>query len=342
MSKRLTKNEFVEKSIKKHGDRYGYDKTVYTDTKTKVEIFCTKCKKYFWQTPNCHLNGHGCGICNVKDAWNLRKLKSDEFIKRAKENHSIKYGYEKMIYIDTVTKIEIFCPKCKKYFWQTPEKHQVGQGCPTCRIMTGNEFIIKSNKIHGIYGYGKVDYKDFYTKVEIFCPKCQKYFWQTPQIHLTGSGCSRCNQSKLERMTEKYLIEKNIKYKIQKKFKGCKDKIQLSFDFQLPDKNTLIECQGQQHYGPRTKIMSGLFTPEQAIENFKDQLKKDNIKREYAKKHGIKLIEIKYDEIKKIPEILDRELFATPEVQNNMINGESIPSQTAAPEFEQKLLDLYS
>lgn len=49
------------------------------------------------------------------------------------------------------------------------------------------------------------------------------------------------------------------------------------------------------------------FTKEQAFENFKYQYKRDNIKRAYAKKRKIKLIEINYKDIKRISEIFDGE-----------------------------------
>lgn len=40
MAKRLTVDEFIEKSKMIHGNRYDYSKVVYVNTYTKVEIVC--------------------------------------------------------------------------------------------------------------------------------------------------------------------------------------------------------------------------------------------------------------------------------------------------------------
>ena len=94
----------------------------------------------------------------------------------------------------------------------------------------------------------------------------------------------------METFTESILLEYNIKYEAQKKFDGCEGKsnYQLPFDFYLPDFNTTIECQGQQHYFPIE-----FFGGEKEFEN---QIKRDNIKREFCKDSGIKEIEIKYNQ----------------------------------------------
>jgi len=68
---------------------------------------------------------------------------------------------------------------------------------------------------------------------------------------------------------------------------GCRN---LSYDFgiiQNDNYSVLIECQGIQHYKPVE-----LFGGEK---QFEIQQLHDELKREYAKNHGIKLIEIKYD-----------------------------------------------
>lgn len=53
-------------------------------------------------------------------------------------------------------------------------------------------FINKANKIHNNkYDYSKVDYKHSKKKVCIICPEHGE-FWQTPNEHIKGSGCSLC------------------------------------------------------------------------------------------------------------------------------------------------------
>lgn len=78
-SQRSNKEEFIEKSVGKHGNKYDYDNVVYVNCKTKVEIKCNKCENNFFQTPNDHLAGNGCQFCknkteNMLYVWLLKKF----------------------------------------------------------------------------------------------------------------------------------------------------------------------------------------------------------------------------------------------------------------------------
>lgn len=87
----------------------------------------------------------------------------------------------------------------------------------------------------------------------------------------------------------------DINYITQYKFPDLiGDYLPLKFDFFLPDYNTLIEYQGGQHYKP-----VNLFGGE---EKFQQQQRYDNLKREYCKEHGYRLIEISYLDYEKLSE----------------------------------------
>ncbi len=92
-------------------------------------------------------------------------------------------------------KVEIVCEKHKS-FWQRPDSHLSGIGCPKCtsEIMTGNtlDFIIRSKKVHGNkYNYDNSDYTGALIKVEIICLE-HGSFWQKPADHCGGQGCPEC------------------------------------------------------------------------------------------------------------------------------------------------------
>lgn len=59
---KLTTHEFIEKARAVHGGRYGYSKSFYVNTLTKVIITCTE-HGDFTQTPDRHLRGSGCPSC---------------------------------------------------------------------------------------------------------------------------------------------------------------------------------------------------------------------------------------------------------------------------------------
>lgn len=58
----LTREEFLKRAIKIHGDKYDYSKVSFENTHDKITI---KCKKHgeFTQYVYDHLNGHGCPHC---------------------------------------------------------------------------------------------------------------------------------------------------------------------------------------------------------------------------------------------------------------------------------------
>ena len=62
-NRKLTLEEFVEKSRLIHGDKYNYSKVQYINANIPVCIICNKCGNEFWQTPGNHLSGKGCGNC---------------------------------------------------------------------------------------------------------------------------------------------------------------------------------------------------------------------------------------------------------------------------------------
>ena len=106
--------------------------------------------------------------------------------------------------------------------------------------------------------------------------------------------------SKGEYRILQFLEKQNIKYELQKRYKDCKDKKQLPFDFYLPDYNYCIEFDGYQHYH-KAKYDTDL--------SFELRKRHDKIKTEYCKSNGIKLIRIPYYEYNKIDEKLKCELM---------------------------------
>ena len=180
--------EFIRLSREVHGLKYGYSKVNYVNAHTKVTIICP-IHGEFEQTPNSHLSGHGCSKCA-----GITKSNTEEFIEKANEVHGGKYGYSKVVYRNSYTKVIIICP-IHGEFEQTPSSHLSGQGCSKC---AGNascnteEFIEKANEVHGgKYDYSKVVYRNSYTKVIIICP-IHGEFEQLPSSHLSSRGCPKC------------------------------------------------------------------------------------------------------------------------------------------------------
>jgi hypothetical protein len=135
MAKRLTTEEFIERSNIIHSNKYNYSKTNYINARTKVCIICPEHGE-FYVLPNSHLQGYGCKKC--ADA--LKSSSTEEFIKKAKEKHGDVYDYDKVNYVNARTKVIITCKKCGNSFLQKPNSHLNGCGCPYCNGTKHGEF----------------------------------------------------------------------------------------------------------------------------------------------------------------------------------------------------------
>ena len=128
---KLTNDEFKRRIIEIFGEEYLLNEVNYQCCKSKIKLYCKK-HGYFVSTAYHLLQGHGCPKCGVKKNADKKRLTICDCIERFREIHGDKYDYSKMDYINTRTKICIICPEHGE-FWQTPQKHMSGQGCPKCK-----------------------------------------------------------------------------------------------------------------------------------------------------------------------------------------------------------------
>jgi hypothetical protein len=296
---------FIEKACITHGVKYDYSLVKYKNINSKVSIICPD-HGVFQQRPKDHLKGSGCSECS--------KITTSKFIEQAVKLHGKKYDYSKMIYAHSCEKILIECSKHGEFF-QTPQHHLDGAGCPLCarertalyQSFTREQYIELAKKIHGErYIYTKVIYKRCRDIITITCPK-HGDFKQRAGTHLEGQGCPICRKSKGEIKIEKWLRINNILYIPQAKFLDCRGKkYPLRFDFYLPEYAACIEFDGVQHFYSNSYFVKDKITAEKKLEDTKIY---DNIKNIYCHKNSIKLIRIKYTQLKHDPLALDKILL---------------------------------
>lgn len=310
MSKKKTTEEFIAEARAVHGDKYNYDKVVYRSALKEVIITCPLHGE-FPQRANSHLDGCGCKEC----AKELRTKTTEEFIAEAKVVHGNKYIYDKTKYINPITPIIITCLHHGD-FQMFPYNHLQGHGCKECmkvkmskeRIKTTKEFIIDAKAVHGDrYNYDKVIYNGAFNEVTITCPK-HGDFQQQPHSHLMGCGCKECHSSLMEEQVRIFLNKNNITFEPQKTFSWLRNKREMPLDFFLPDYNTAIECQGEQHYLTKER---GYYTKEK-LYNIKQR---DELKYTLCQEHGIQIHYIRYDE--DINENIDKFIKS---LQQNMVH----------------------
>ena len=302
----LSKNSkiFIEKANKKHNNYYDYSLVDYVGAKTPIKIICYE-HGVFEQNPNTHLNGHGCPICGETSRIKTSTKSLSLWIKQSHLKHKGAYGYSNVNYVNNHTKVEIICSQHGP-FMQVPTNHlNMGQGCPKCKgegmsirnTLTTEDFILKSTLIHGdLYDYSLVNYTDSLSKVKILCSK-HGLFKQSPSNHIhSRQGCPKCLSSKGEVILENYLLANNISYISQKRFDGCRYKRTLPFDFYLPDYNSVIEFQGEQHY----KVVERFGSKD----GFRLVQERDKIKREFCYINNISYIEINKQNLNELQTII--------------------------------------
>lgn len=128
-----------------------------------------------------------------------KKKTKEQFLEQCLNKFGSKYDYSKVEYINTKTKVCIICP-IHGEFWQTPEQHLKGKGCPKClgKNLTTQDWIKQANIVHNNkYIYSKTNFKKGHEKVIITCP-IHGDFEQQATSHLQGSGCSKCNKLAVE------------------------------------------------------------------------------------------------------------------------------------------------
>jgi hypothetical protein len=146
----------------------------------------------------------------------MKKLTTEEFIKKSKSIHGDKYDYSLVEYKGTNQKIKIVCKKHGE-FLQRSSAHTNGQGCMECRLenrRTGlYEFLERSIEKHGDkYDYSSVkEYKNSKTKVSIICQKHGEFKISSDK-HLSGQGCAECKKLGLQGFIEKAKLIFGTKY----------------------------------------------------------------------------------------------------------------------------------
>lgn len=86
----------------------------------------------------------------------MRKLTTDEWIKRAKQTHGNRYDYSDTVYVNMRTMIKIRC-KIHGVFEQRPFDHVNGHGCPLCGFISTKTKGRNGKPFVGVHGIGHND-----------------------------------------------------------------------------------------------------------------------------------------------------------------------------------------
>ena len=218
------------------------------------------------------------------------------------------------------------CSKNSKHEWQAKVTDRHDNGCPYCRGYYPSEdhnLLFNNPKLCEEWNYDKNDKapSEYTPNTDKYawwkCKECDHEWKDTINHRNNGNrGCPQCNKSKGEKRCKEVFISYSFfeisqkDYKLlnkndntyfipQQKFDGLVGLGggKLSYDFYLPKYNILIEYQGEFHDGTANI---------QTDEEFIIQQEHDRRKKEYAEKHGIRLLAIWYYDFNNIEIILEK------------------------------------
>lgn len=313
-SNRFMRNPFVLDNIRRFLElnypHYELLDHEYVNSKTKMRFICKNHKEKGIQyntVDNIVNNHHACKYCSYEQMRDDRVIDLEIIMKRLEE-----LG---LVYVDRYTAnhethVKFICPTHKDKGVQDivwDHLKTCGVGCPYCtgRYKTTEEFISEMKSInHNIEIIG--EYNGSENPVKCRCKICNHIWSPIGRSLKNGQGCPGCSTSKGEIKVKEYLDLNNISYVQQKTFEDCYDVSKLKFDFYLPDYNCIIEYDGEQHFFPVDFANRGI---EWANKSFDNNKRKDNIKNEYCKNNGIKIIRIPYYDYDNIEIILASNLL---------------------------------
>lgn len=183
-------NYFILKARSVHGGRYDYSRSIYNNSKSKIEIIC-KIHGSFLQTVSDHYAGYGCPYCNGS---HTSILTHDEFCTIVNE----KLPNIKIIGKYRGTKYKILVEDELGFEYNVVALMLLQGKIPTIKTAVDKSAIYKykANIVHcNKYNYDNTYYKNSRSKISISCP-IHGEFIQNANSHLKGSECPLCSRNK--------------------------------------------------------------------------------------------------------------------------------------------------
>lgn len=284
MAKKISEQEFLQKFYRNYPEAK-IKILNYTAISRECTIQCLICEKIFTKkvARNFITNYSCCGSHQIKQASWL-----ENYYKNSKE-----YKFIKQVDKDNIIVKHLICGNEFKRTIQGCMDNP--ESCIYCKTHKKNNMITLNEiqeRLDNLFN-GTIqilEYNGQLEKGKFKCLKCGLIFDQVFICLIRSLGCPKCDRmkSKGEAIIEKYLIEKDINFNEQVTIEELG---LLRFDFAYYDKNNellgYIEVQGEQHFRP-VEVFGG-------EESFRNQVERDNRKREYCKKNNIPMYELIYE-----------------------------------------------
>jgi hypothetical protein len=279
----------------------------------KVWWQCKACPDHKWMAAiysRANTRNVGCPYCKGKKASSTNNLLSS-YLEIAKEWDTEANGFGPQDCVpNSDKKVWWRCSRQPHHTWmaRVANRTKHGRGCPIC----AGQKVDVNNSLIDLYPQlcREWDYSRNKIMPKEVLPKSNKKIWwkciddpqhqweSAPSTRVSAkTGCPFCKGSSGEKIIARILDELDVEYSRQYRFPKCKHKKTLPFDFAVhAGRLGVIEFHGMQHY-QEVEFFGG-------SEKFDLRQKLDCIKREFCKKTGLDYLEIHYNDMNKIREIV--------------------------------------
>lgn len=183
---------------------YDFSRSVYAGMNRKITFRCPRHGEMQSDAKNM-MRGAECYKCMVEARRGKTRITQKKMLARFAEAHGGRYDYSSAVYAGQQRPVEIRCPS-HGAFWQKPEYHWSGAGCPQCfesrRGASQRDSIEKlQEKIDATFSPGfditSRDYQNTYTPVTVRCRAHNVEVATRPNYLTNGwNPCPQCNHMK--------------------------------------------------------------------------------------------------------------------------------------------------
>ena len=262
---------------------YDLSPAVYAGQNKKIAFICPVHGVQEMDAKNM-LAGKTCYLCSLADRGKPR-MTQKKVLARFAEVHGDRYDYANVSYEGQQTPVAIGC-HLHGTFWQKPEYHWTGSGCPNCfnefRRGAGqrdsvDSFVAKATAIWGsAFDFSNVVYVNSQTRIRVTCNTHKIQCDTKPNWLLNGyNPCPHCNHMKSSGESDVFSLLSNLVPAEARNRTILKPK---ELDIYLPEQKLAIEYCGE--------FWHSLGDPESAR---KDRRKHIDKYRQ-CKEQGIRLI----------------------------------------------------
>lgn len=297
----------------------GYEQWIRPDNVARKKG-CSKCKKNWKRIPTSRSGSPKRNFAKDVEILGKQEYELTSSYQSRRKSVSLKHlmcGHEYNIIARVFINGGGRCPKCY------PKRNFSVDNISTRFIpKTTDQFKKEVESLYGKEYEVLTDYvkSEVPLKMKHAIETCGYEYMITPKRFKEGHTCIKCrererttNNSKGSQMVENVLIELGIPYEREVRFKECRHKQPLPFDFAITNEKgepiLLIEYDGEQHFMP-VKYFGGM-------KRFVRQLRHDRIKSTFSKENNLPLLRVSYNQKR-------QEDFVRHAVKNFLKNKNSI------------------